>query len=589
MRTSIILLLCCLSSTVCFSQIKSITLKSSTGFEESFSSITEAYSAIPDSITASYFLEINNNYDGEFEIYPIRFTDRKGAAINKTITLRPAAGVSLIKISAEANNQALIILEKCKYIIIDGRAGGIGEEKCLIIENLSELGSTILFNASSYNTLKYSYIISNSENIINIEFYSSWSTGNSNNIIEHCSIEGGIFGVALTSSDPGINNVVRNCEIANFESVGIYLNDKESKVVIEENKIYQKEITTKKFVIGISGSPGDYSKINRNWIMNLQAAPSGTVTGIRLNNQRGFDIEIYNNFISLAADNHGVKKIIGIEIGGPDKWFAHWINTYHNSIFIGGNDTLITSDTLFSSGIVKSSQGTNGVFSIRNNLSINKRTASSVGFHTGGIVQNLKGEIDVDLNVYFASGDSGSYHAGWIDTYYNDLWQFKLGASPAEASSKFKNISFQTETDLHLTADSWNDTDLKGFYTSEVTKDFDNEPRNFRYIGADELVQAPTDVKVEKKILPEEYYLYQNFPNPFNPTTKIKYQVPRTEFISLKIYDILGNEVTTLLNEAKEPGEYEIEFDGSKLSSGVYFYTLRSGSFYDTKKFILMK
>jgi hypothetical protein len=90
-------------------------------------------------------------------------------------------------------------------------------------------------------------------------------------------------------------------------------------------------------------------------------------------------------------------------------------------------------------------------------------------------------------------------------------------------------------------------------------------------------------------ILPTEFALMQNYPNPFNPSTKIKYQVPRTEFITLKIYDILGNEVTTLVNESKEPGEYEIDFNGSKLSSGVYFYTLRSGSFYDTKKFILMK
>ncbi|MFH1196950.1 MAG: T9SS type A sorting domain-containing protein [bacterium] len=87
-----------------------------------------------------------------------------------------------------------------------------------------------------------------------------------------------------------------------------------------------------------------------------------------------------------------------------------------------------------------------------------------------------------------------------------------------------------------------------------------------------------------------DFQLYQNYPNPFNPTTSIKYQVPRIENVSLKVYDILGNEVATLVNEQKEPGFYEVEFNASNLSSGVYFYLLRVGdNFNSVKKMIVLK
>ena len=99
-----------------------------------------------------------------------------------------------------------------------------------------------------------------------------------------------------------------------------------------------------------------------------------------------------------------------------------------------------------------------------------------------------------------------------------------------------------------------------------------------------------TDVKESKlKILPESFTLYQNYPNPFNPTTVISYQLPSNNFVILKVYDILGREVATLVNEEKPAGTYEFEFNGSNLSSGVYFYCIQTISFSDTKKFILLK
>lgn len=93
---------------------------------------------------------------------------------------------------------------------------------------------------------------------------------------------------------------------------------------------------------------------------------------------------------------------------------------------------------------------------------------------------------------------------------------------------------------------------------------------------------------------PQGFFLYQNYPNPFNPVTKIKYTIPQNERretrkVTLKIYDILGNEIATLVNEEQHLGVYEVKFDGSNLSSGVYFYSLTAGRFKSTKKLILAK
>ncbi len=99
-----------------------------------------------------------------------------------------------------------------------------------------------------------------------------------------------------------------------------------------------------------------------------------------------------------------------------------------------------------------------------------------------------------------------------------------------------------------------------------------------------------TEVKNNEGVtIPNNYSLSQNYPNPFNPTTRIKYSIPQKSFVRLSVFDILGREVAALVNSEKEPGYYEIEFDGSKLSSGVYFYKLQSGSFSQTKKFMLVK
>ncbi len=81
----------------------------------------------------------------------------------------------------------------------------------------------------------------------------------------------------------------------------------------------------------------------------------------------------------------------------------------------------------------------------------------------------------------------------------------------------------------------------------------------------------------------------QNYPNPFNPATKISFAVPKAGNVELKVYDILGREVATLVNEVKQPGIYNVDFNASNFASGIYFYTMKSGDFTAVKKMVLVK
>jgi serine protease len=96
-------------------------------------------------------------------------------------------------------------------------------------------------------------------------------------------------------------------------------------------------------------------------------------------------------------------------------------------------------------------------------------------------------------------------------------------------------------------------------------------------------------VKQISELLPKKYELMQNYPNPFNPVTKIKFAIPENDYVNIKIYDVLGREIMTLVNEKLNPGLFEFSFDGSSLSSGLYFYRMTTNKYSDIKRMVLVK
>jgi hypothetical protein len=121
-----------------------------------------------------------------------------------------------------------------------------------------------------------------------------------------------------------------------------------------------------------------------------------------------------------------------------------------------------------------------------------------------------------------------------------------------------------------------------------IDTDFDGDIRNITTpdIGADEFDGI---VGVEDEItLLTEFSLEQNYPNPFNPSTTLRYSIPLQSKVIIKVYDILGKEIETLVNEEKAIGTYEVEFNAGKLSSGIYFYQMEAENYTQTKKMLLL-
>jgi hypothetical protein len=109
------------------------------------------------------------------------------------------------------------------------------------------------------------------------------------------------------------------------------------------------------------------------------------------------------------------------------------------------------------------------------------------------------------------------------------------------------------------------------------------------YYGRISQIPVAIDDRQDDSGIPGTFSLSQNYPNPFNPATKIRYSIPQSSNVVIKVFDILGNEIETLVNEEKPTGEYEVDFNAGNLTSGIYFYKLQAGSFVQTKKMILLR
>ncbi|MDX1700558.1 MAG: T9SS type A sorting domain-containing protein, partial [Melioribacteraceae bacterium] len=151
-------------------------------------------------------------------------------------------------------------------------------------------------------------------------------------------------------------------------------------------------------------------------------------------------------------------------------------------------------------------------------------------------------------------------------------------------------------TEFMLVTENFLDLDV-GEKSRPMFVDINNDGYDDFIVGSTEggihYYQRNIETFVDEKLLSgthnPSFALLQNYPNPFNPSTRIKYSIPKHSNVTLKIFDVLGSEVTTLVNKEQTQGNYEFEFDGGELTSGIYFYRLLVGDYMETKKMILLK
>ena len=191
--------------------------------------------------------------------------------------------------------------------------------------------------------------------------------------------------------------------------------------------------------------------------------------------------------------------------------------------------------------------------------------------------KDLGAFIDPEENyIIFASARPGGY--GVTDLYISSKdtdgsWKAAINMGESVNSSASEGSPFVSADCLYL------------FFNSDRIQQYDRNPY---WVDAQVLYNLITDVKDKDHSL-IDFYLSQNYPNPFNPISTITYQIPELSDVTLKVYDVLGSEISTLVNNENQLGRYEVKFDATNLSSGIYYYKLQSGTYAETRKMMLMK
>lgn len=219
------------------------------------------------------------------------------------------------------------------------------------------------------------------------------------------------------------------------------------------------------------------------------------------------------------------------------------------------------------------------------NVDLMCRLSTNSGLSYGSPVGVVSSALD---NYWFEARHFAEAQGGAELVYYNDTIQLRTTSAWLTAPGVFGgNVAFSEHPPCYS---------ARG-YIPALIEIYYIDDAGFVWVGADgsnrrvyyDRLYAVTGIPGNQNEAPQTYELKQNYPNPFNPVTQIEFSIPGDEFVTLRVFDILGREVTVLLSENMKAGRHTVQFDGSKLSSGVYIYRIEAGRFTDAKKMILIK
>jgi hypothetical protein len=347
------------------------------------------------------------------------------------------------------------------------------------------------------------------------------------------------------------------------------------------------------YFLRTAGTTTQTSNIYNNKIdtlATLNASSASGISGIFVGTLATGTTNIYNNFItgfSTPASSYGYASGVFV-----DSVSSASVNLYHNSIHV---PAVALTDSIF--GISVNSTSASGAnVNIKNNI-----VAVYAGMDSSYCISRVgaTGTFVSDWNALYAGAKTkiGYWQTSELATLAN--WQTTSGQ---DARSKSVNpaVTFggagqwSSPTNLHFVSKPSNL--FAALPVGGITKDIDGDTRgSFPYIGADEVAGSPL-VGVEGPSVgtPLSFALHANYPNPFNPTTNIRYTVAKSSHVTLVVYSVLGQKITTLVNGHAEPGSYSLQWNGTfdsgvKAASGVYYYTLRAGEFTETRSMVLTK
>jgi photosystem II stability/assembly factor-like uncharacterized protein len=354
--------------------------------------------------------------------------------------------------------------------------------------------------------------------------------------------------------------------------------------------IYKSTDGGANWVLSSNGLPTDPTEINPVRTMQVSSAnPNVVIAGLFVNTATllgGF-------YLSTDAGANWVQKNNGLPIVQSKLLRSSAIRPLFDNQFFLGLDYSGGTDI----GVWATTDGGDNWFDFNGGTMLNTYTIRALvinptGNHTlfagrgsatanlGGVYEYTFSFVPVELVSFSAEVFAGKVNLSWITASELNNYGFQIERRNAE-SNEWTNIGFvngngsTTETQYYSFSD----------YSVSVGKYF-YRLKQLDFSGS---YEYSSEVEVTILEVLNDFTLKQNYPNPFNPGTRIAFSIPNSSFVSLKVYDILGNEVRTLVNGELPEGSYEIEFVGKDLPSGVYFYNITAGEFSKTMKMNLLK
>ena len=357
------------------------------------------------------------------------------------------------------------------------------------------------------------------------------------------------------------------------------------------------ELVDSSFIEGTGNfilSPGGKLKIGSPAGISL----TSTLGNIKVAGTRSFSTEAYYEYKSNVTQQFGdglPSTVNGLAINNSAGFLLDrnlnvnsTVNIINGDLDLNGFDITLGSNAVLTETSGNTIKGTTGKIYITRDL--NAPSAVNVGGLGATITSSANlGSTTVERYHYIPSGGG----AQGISRVYNIVPTNNAGLSATLKlnydESELNGID-ETKLGLYKSANGNDNT------WAELGGVVNTSQNNVEMTGLDDFayftlgdVDSPLPVEEENNTLPQNFALEQNYPNPFNPSTLIRYQVPENSFVTITIYDVLGKEISKLVNQQQAPGYYTASFEGSDLSSGFYIYTMKAGDFTASNKMILIK
>ncbi len=529
-----------------------------------------------------YIISINNNYD---------FCTIKYNSDGVMLWVKTYNGPGNSDDKAYA-----ITLDKLRNVYVTGyttTAAGVHNITTIKYNTNGDLQWVARYNSSG-NSEATSIIVDDKSNV-----YVAGFTTNSSSGIDMCAIKYNSKGnqIWVNAYDGGINGEDKAYAITIDKSNNIYITG------YSTNSNNSPTISTDYTTIRYS-SNGD-----RNWVKKYNGTGNGDDKAYAITIDKfGY---IYITGSSMAVNGNPYIATIKYTSSGTQNWVKTYNGSNNQGYGSGGNAIISGNDDYFYvTGWNNHSLNSNADFvTLKYNLDGDLQWASLFNgtANNDDIAKSLTLDNKDNIYVTGSSKQSGPYgtffhyatvkydHSGnqqWVKTYTYNSYEDVSNA-----------ISINNQGSVIITGSSMRNPANSDFATIEYSKTGTQEwvarySNGFGYPNVIEPEQTGVKLNSENitgseinldKQIPAEFELSQNYPNPFNPTTKINYAIPKDATVEVRVFDILGKEVSTLLNEFKQAGNYSIEFDGANFKSGVYFYKFNSGNYTAVKKMMLVK